>query len=215
MAIGFLVAYVLLSAAHVYARFSGAARVRMLTKPLLLPVLLVAYLWSGTGTVSIAVVAALVFGTLGDVLLMGTSTGRRFVVGGVCFFLGHVAYIVAFAGDIRLVGATAWTLLAAVAYLAAGVVFYRAMRPGLGSLKGLAIGYLIGLSAMSLTAALRYATLGSPSALLVLIGSLVFILSDALLMVDEFHHRLSHDGFVVMLTYCLAQGLIIGGLMLV
>jgi len=210
MTVGFLVAYALLSVIHVWSCVKGLIWLRASTKPMLMPLLLVAYLSSGAA--SVFVIVALILATVGDVLLMGSAKGGRLMLGAGSFFFGHLAYLCFFIPGIRLTDATWWVLLVAIFCIGAGLLLHRSVRRNLGQLRVLAVVYIVVLNAMSLAAFLRYTTAGSVAALLVFIGSAIFVLSDYIMFIDEFHHKLHHGGYAIMLTYCLAQGLMIGGL---
>jgi len=210
MTVGFLSVFVVLATLHVCACVRGVKWLRTSTKPLLMPVLLAACLCSGA--VSGFVIVALAFATIGDVLLIGSAKGGRLMLGAGSFFFGHLAYVCALAPGIRLTAADWWTLLMALLYVGIGYLLYRVVRQNLGPLRVLAVVYMVALEGMSLIALLRYATMGSWPALMVFVGSLIFVASDFFMFIDEFHHKLTRGGFAIMLTYCLAQGLMVSGL---
>jgi uncharacterized membrane protein YhhN len=64
---------------------------------------------------------------------------------------------------------------------------------------------------MALTALFRYGRTNSKSFLLIFIGAVLFMVSDSVLAINKFHNAFSAAGALIMLTYCLAQFLIVEG----
>jgi uncharacterized membrane protein YhhN len=125
------------------------------------------------------VLAGLVLSWFGDVLLI-PSAQASFRAGLVSFLLGHVAYVVAFAGL-----GVAWLLLgvaAVPAVLLAWVVF-RWLRPGLGKMAGPVAAYVTVISAM---VTLAVATVPAPAGWVRLAGAVSFYVSDLSVARDRF-----------------------------
>lgn len=153
-------------------------------------------------------VVALVLGLVGDVLLLD-DTPSRFVGGLAAFLVGHLAYVVSFVaiGLDRPV----WGWLGVLVLLVALVVGRRIL-PGAVADGGAGLGvavaaYMAVIGAMAVTG---WAT-GRP---LVGLGASLFVVSDTVLAMGKFvqDHRWTHR--VVMVTYHLAQALIVVGLLL-
>jgi uncharacterized membrane protein YhhN len=126
---------------------------------------------------------ALCFG--GDLALMFQDRRKPFLLGLVLFLLGHVAYTVAFS----LLGvASGWTLLCGLALLAAGLVFYRLIAAGLGSMRIPVILYFLVISLMVIqaTGLLDSPQFNHPQALMVVGGALLFYISDVMLAANRF-----------------------------
>ena len=204
-------AYAVLVVIHLVACARHAEKLRVVTKPLLMLMLLAVYLTADQELI-VFVVLALVLAVIGDTLLLRTQPLWVFF-GGLAFLLGHVMYVCAFAQDIRFDTLPAAIWLAVLVYLAAGVLVYRAVRAKLGALKGPTIAYITVLCAMNLAALLRFASLGTMLALATLIGALIFLVSDFLLLLHEYRRPLPHADFIIMLTYCLAQSIIIASIL--
>jgi uncharacterized membrane protein YhhN len=118
------------------------------------------------------VLSALVFGMIGDVMLMGSSRGW-FVSGLVAFLIGHVLYVVAFA--VAGLAAIASILAAGLAAIAAATV-YLWLRPHLppGMLVPV-VAYIVIISTM---VAVAVGTTAAGSTALILVGAVAFYLSD-------------------------------------
>ena len=187
-------------------------RLEYLAKPLTLIALILAATSADLPEIKGWVVAALVLGLLGDIGLMLASAedgppDLPFLLGLGSFLLGHACYLIAFA----LYGLHGWQLLAGVliasgsAALLLPRVLSGARRVGGRSLAAVVAGYAIALSAV---AALGVGT----AAIATAIGAVLFLTSDSLIAQDRFVSRVPRGPLAVIVTYHLAQGLILIGL---
>ncbi len=187
-------AYAALAAADMVLAATGRDRQRWLTKPLLMPVLMVGR--------DKPTQRALALGGIGDVALLGGSEAA-FTAGLVSFLAGHLAWIIALrqrpgGGRLRARPALAAPHLAAFTALNA----YLWKRTGKDRVP--VIVYSAALLAMSLEAL----DSGSPKTAA---GGALFLLSDALLALEKFGglHLPALEG-LVMATYTSAQALLAG-----
>jgi len=169
-----------------------AHRVRYLAKPVaslgfvLVP--LTGDALTRPGIAPVAIVAGLVLGAVGDVLLLGRRRAA-FAAGLTAFLFGHVAYVIAFAG---LVPPARWLerpmplVIAAVA-IASGAVL-RWLWLHLGSLKGPVVAYVavIGTMLVGAVACAYDAKLGETTRLLTTLGAALFFASDLAVARDRF-----------------------------
>jgi uncharacterized membrane protein YhhN len=183
---------VALAAADTALAAAGQHRQRWLTKPLLMPVLMVGR--------DRPAQRALALGGVGDVALLGSSE-TAFTTGLVSFLAGHVAWIIALrqrpgGGRLRARPALAAPYLAAFGALNA----YLWKRTGKDRIP--VIIYSTALLAMSLVAL----DSGPPETAA---GGALFGVSDALLALAKFGgvHLPAHEG-LVMATYTSAQALL-------
>jgi uncharacterized membrane protein YhhN len=186
--------YAALAAADTLLAATGRDRPRWLTKPLLMPVLMVGR--------DRPAQRALAFGGVGDVALLG-STDSAFTAGLVSFLAGHVAWIIAVRqrpGGGRLRGRP----VLAVPYVAAFGALNAYLWKRTGQDRAAVIVYSAALLAMSLVAL----DSGSPKTAA---GGALFLVSDALLALEKFGglHLPAHEG-LVMATYTSAQALLAG-----
>jgi uncharacterized membrane protein YhhN len=186
--------YAALAAADTLLAATGRDRQRWLTKPLLMPVLMVGR--------DRPAQRALAFGGVGDVALLG-STDSAFTAGLVSFLAGHVAWIIAVRqrpGGGRLRGRP----VLAAPYVAAFGALNAYLWKRTGQDRTAVIVYSAALLAMSLLA------LDSGSQKTAAGGAL-FLVSDALLALEKFGglHLPAHEG-LVMATYTSAQALLAG-----
>lgn len=186
--------YAAVAAADTFLAATGRDRQRWLTKPLLMPVLMVGR--------DRPAQRALAFGGAGDVALLG-HTDSAFTTGLVSFLAGHVAWIIALRqrpGGGRLRGRP----VLAAPYVAAFGALNAYLWKRTGKDRTAVIVYSAALLAMSLAAL----DSGSPKTA---VGGALFLVSDALLALEKFGslHLPAHEG-LVMATYASAQALLAG-----
>ncbi|MBW2263129.1 MAG: lysoplasmalogenase [Deltaproteobacteria bacterium] len=139
--------------------------------------------WEAGGYFSF-LAAGLVLCLVGDVCL-ALPGEKSFMAGLVSFLLGHVMYIVAFflVTDVGL-----WAAGGSVVVFAASIGVFMWLRPHLGDMKIPVLVYVLVISVM-LTAAwsvFMESGVGSDGRLLVLVGAVMFYLSDITVAMDRF-----------------------------
>jgi uncharacterized membrane protein YhhN len=187
-------------------------RIEYALKPLTLVLLLAATASADLPIAAGWVLAALVLALLGDIALMlsadrpGAVDGR-FLLGLSAFLAGHVCYLIAFvryglhgaqliAGLLVVVGIAALTLPR---------ILTRVARAGGQELLAAVGAYAAVLATMTV---LAVGTALPPTAA----GGILFLVSDTLLAQNRFVRRVPHGELAVMVTYHLAQLLIVLGL---
>lgn len=184
-------------------------RLEYILKPLTLLLLVVATVIADLGDPKPWVVGALVFGLMGDVGLMLSSgdTDPPFLVGLGAFLIGHVWYLVAFAvAGLRALYLLAGLLIVAgIAGLALPAVLRGAARSAGRMFACVVGGYATLLAAMS---ALAIGT----GIIATAIGGVLFLASDTLIARNRFVAQVRHGDLLVIVTYHLAQFLIVVGL---
>lgn len=180
----------------------------LLTKPFLMPTLLLVYLYSTT-KLNLFVVFALVCGFLGDVFLLKRE--KFFVAGVMAFLFGHILYILALIKSISFIQVPMPIFIFILPYIFFGVVVYKRLGNSLKAIKGYALIYIIIILAMSFSSLLRIRSITSYQFWMPFIGSILFIISDSILAMNEFKKNKKNKGAYVMLTYVTAQLLIVAG----
>jgi uncharacterized membrane protein YhhN len=185
----------------------GQREIETLAKPAFM-VLLIALAWllhADVVSYGQFLLAGLVLSLVGDVLLLGDSD-VHFLGGLIAFLLGHLAYIAAFR---RVPGdGPIWPGVLLVV-LVVGLVMWVRLLPRLRSdwREGAPLVlYAVIIGAM---AALAWAT----GLWVVGLGATLFLVSDTVLAYQRFVGDLPHGRLVVMVTYHLAQVLIVVGLL--
>ena len=91
-------------------------------------------------------------------------------------------------------------------------VFFYFLKDGLGGLLAPVIVYMMVILTMVITAFLRNESASKMSYNLVFLGAIFFITSDSLLALNKFYKPFETAGILIMLTYAIAQYLIVLGL---
>jgi uncharacterized membrane protein YhhN len=164
---------------------------------------------------TLLVAAGLTFSLAGDVLLIPPDNPKAFLGGLVAFLLAHGVYITAFVYlqiSLELERNFGGEIIAAVMLALVGAAVYAYLRPGLGAMRGPVIAYIVVISAMvhrALAVALAYTGSATQPALIVL-GALLFYLSDAILAINKFRlqGRMPHYRLWNLSTYYSGQLLI-------
>ncbi|CAN7434656.1 lysoplasmalogenase [Terrabacter sp. LjRoot27] len=181
--------------------------VERITKPLVVLLLMGlawSLYWEGRAPGSpplLPVIVALAFCLLGDIALLH-ATETRFLVGLGAFLVGHLAYVWAILETVRADGFP-WPILVAVPFLA--VLHAKAGRDIVrhsGTQRGPVFVYQLVLFVLVLVAA------GTGDWLL-LLGCMVFVVSDTVLGHDRFVHERRWAPLTVIVTYHVAQTLIV------
>jgi uncharacterized membrane protein YhhN len=155
-----------------------------------------------------AVLAGLLFSTLGDVFLMlPQSPGGPdwFTFGLASFLCAHIAYLVAFCWRTRLF-AVSWPF---VLYALVGGTVLAVLWPHLPApLRIPVLAYVLVLATMAAQAAGAWSRLRDRTTALAALGGAFFVVSDATLALDRFVAPLPAAVAVVLATYWIAQTLI-------
>jgi uncharacterized membrane protein YhhN len=168
--------------ALLFAEFRGVRALVWVAKPLASSGFVAASLASGAleSAYGRSVLFALVLCWLGDVLLIPQARAA-FLAGLVSFLLGHVAFAFAFAQRGIALGFGAPALVAA---LAGGLVFLRYCEPHVPA--ALRHPVRVYVAAISLMLACAAGTLGKAGDPTILLGALMFWLSDLAVARDRF-----------------------------
>ena len=208
--------YIAFSAIYLIILFLDYENLDLYLKPLLIPLLgLGVYLYPKFPSRKI-LLTALVFSWIGDVILLFVDIAEiYFILGLVSFLISHITYCVLFnkqnTGEIRInkllfaIGS-----LVIAAYLV-GMIFF--LMPSLGELKIPVIVYAAVISTMLLFAFNGSLIWKRPGSLYVFSGAVAFVLSDSILAFNKFHTPIERSSFFIMLTYLVAQYLIVIGIL--
>jgi uncharacterized membrane protein YhhN len=156
-------------------------------------------------------VLALVFSLLGDVLLLFADQSEHFfTLGLVSFLTAHVLYILLFLKHRHRTNSPFGFIALLLIYAAS--LFY-VLKDGLGVMLIPVVVYMIAILAMATTAYLRKNSVNVNSYRLVFLGALCFMTSDSILALNKFYQPIPWSNMTIMLTYALAQYLIIIGIL--
>jgi uncharacterized membrane protein YhhN len=185
-------------------------------KPILLPLLLTAVAVSENFPTKKILLTALIFSWIGDIILLFSDKGELyFIFGLVAFLISHLVYIVLFSKqqNTRTNDNKALFWIGILAILAYFVFMIDTLFPKLGPLKIPVLVYAIIITTMLFFAFKGSSKWANPANNYILIGAIVFVSSDSILAFNKFYTPITHASFLIMLTYCLAQYLIVTGIL--
>lgn len=199
---------------HIICRATEVEMLAAISKALLMPLLLVYYLYDtkGTGNTHPSIIVALIFCWIGDVLLL-KDNALFFMLGLSAFLIAHIVYTQFFK---QYVAEKGWKLFtkdyaATIIIWLYAIVLFTFLLPDLNALV-IPVGvYAMVISLMVFMARRMHVALRSQSTLLILSGAICFVISDSLLAINKFSHPFALGNTLVMLTYALAQWLIVSG----
>lgn len=189
--------------------------IHFIAKPLIMLFLIGFYLSVATNR-SMTFVPALFFCWAGDVLLLFPTKGEvYFILGLVAFLAGHVLYILSYR-EFRWVDKqnellSTQKIRFSFPIVLAGTGLVVVLFPTLGGLRIPVLFYAVVLMLMVMTALFRYGRTSVASFWLVFAGAALFMTSDSLLAINKFYSSFPYSGPAVMLTYILAQLMIVRG----
>lgn len=211
------VLYLIVAFTHLAGILLALPTLITFTKPLLLPLLAISFLWNTLRPLSAfakTILLAFFFSWLGDVLLMRAGQTTFFLAGLGAFFLAQVSYIRAFGWfprrGIRIFRTRPWLVLPFVLYLAAMLWM---LWPGLDAgLRIPVVVYSLALVTMGIFATGMLDKVKMSTAYLLIAGAILFILSDSCIALDRFSGwSLWQPRLLIMGTYIAAQGLLCRG----
>lgn len=173
-----------------------------LTKPLLMPILMLFAYQNGIRNKWLYL--GLLFSLFGDVFLMFSGT-NFFILGLSSFLIAHLFYITLFKPQFKF-NFLPWVGFGV--FVAAFLVFIIPVLPSELVIPLVLYSFII--ATMGVFAASRTGV-SSPSYQMILIGAILFIISDALIAVNAFHTMIPKNALYIMSTYGLAQLLIVRG----
>jgi uncharacterized membrane protein YhhN len=208
------VIYSIVLAAECLAILSGSPVLHVIAKPLLMPVLLAwAYLETRKlDRIGNLILAALFFSWAGDVVLLIDSRYGSFFIYGLVAFLGaHICYIVYFNRVRKLNAVNGFKPFSSLLVVAYMTIFYLTIYPFLGALKIPVLIYAAVITLMLLASIHAFSLRIQKFGVISVAGTLIFAVSDSTLAINRFVLPFAYAPFLIMLTYGVAQFLIVGG----
>ena len=156
---------------------------------------------------------ALVFSLIGDLLLMFVDQSPHFFTAGLAaFLLAHISYIVLFfkvkKGTYRNRGIGVFLII--ILYFN---IILSLIHENLGELHIPVLIYMAAIMSMFIVVASRKGHVPKLSYTLVLVGAILFIISDSILALNKFYRPILFPQVSIMLSYGLAQFLITLGVL--
>lgn len=213
----FLNFFLVAAIVHLYAVASMMNEVETITKYLLMPFLILHVVFNALKNLKsvLLLLTALVFCWLGDILLMFTGENENnFLFGLAAFLTAHIFYIFTFRKfrNLEEKSAFKWAYIIPVLIYSGGLMIY--LIPQLGDMMIPVIAYAIIISMMAIAALVRMGRTTSYSFSFVLYGAILFVISDSIIAVNKFTSPITNAGLFIMVTYIMAQYLIVNGCLL-
>ena len=210
----FLAVFLVSTVVHLYASIRKDTRMRNISKPFILLSLLGFYVLAAR-SVSAAIVLALIFSWIGDVLLIPAGV-KWFTAGGISFMISHAFFIVGYLKDIMFSKIPAFLVVVLAVFFIATVTFiFSKLKPHLPkALFYPMFLYLLINGAMNCFAFFRCVSTATAATITTAIGAALFFVSDSSMFFVRFNKasRLKTH-FLVMLTYSVGEFLIVLGLL--
>ena len=212
--IPFAVIFWIIVAANSIGIAADMPMLHFITKPLLIPVLVLLVVFTKTvAPRQSLLITGLVFSWLGDMFLLFEYRNTLFFIFGLlCFLTTHVFYITWFlkikSPGISLLKKQPLLFIAVVGY---GITLVWFLYPHLGDLKIPVMVYATVICTMLLCSLHIFLKVNKPANVLYLLGAVLFVLSDSLLAINKFYQPFAFAGVLIMLTYCGAQYFIVTG----
>lgn len=207
--------YFIISIIFITHRSIASPLIALILKALIIPVLMIILILNARATWNryhTMILLALVFSWFGDILLdVPVNYADLFIPGLICFLLAHVMYLTVFfatkGADFILKKRTCLFLPVALY----GILLLWILYPDLGAMKLPVTIYTVVILTMVCGAINRYGKVNFRSWLIVLIGALLFLLSDSGIAINKFLHPFYGSQVFIMSTYVAAQYLIVMG----
>ena len=185
-------------------------------KPVLLPFLILGVYFSGSFPSKKLLLVALSFSWIGDIILLFAERDELFFIAGlIAFLISHIVYILLFNKQLKYKNrknkAVFWIgVTSIIMYL---IVMVSILLPRLGDLTMPVFVYALVISTMLLFAFKGFLTWEEPGNWFVLIGAIAFVSSDSILAFNKFYAPIVMSSFLIMVTYLIAQYLIVVGIL--
>ena len=215
----FLGLFFIAAIVNVLGEYKDNNTIKLISKPLLMPFLILFYIFGIVEGATLAqvdwlIVVALIGGWAGDVFLMLDNKKKWFLYGMVAFLVNQILYIISFFLSISDVTAfDLWGLFLLLPVLI--MLIYMAPTPikNAAEMKIPLLVYMTVILTMHIAAVLRLAEFQGLAFIFVYIGSISFVFSDATIAVNQWDKKMRKFGAISMATYILAQFFIVLGLL--
>ncbi|WP_029269507.1 lysoplasmalogenase [Flavobacterium sp. KJJ] len=194
----------------------GYENLDLFLKPILIPLLAFGVYFYPKFPSKKTLLVSLFFSWVGDVILLFADIAEiYFILGLVAFLISHIMYCALFNKQIKgkfkrnTVVFGIGSILIAL-YL---VGMLCLLLPSLGELRIPVIVYATVISIMLIFAFNGFLIWEKPGNFYIFLGAIVFVVSDSILAINKFYSSIEKSSFFIMLTYLVAQYLIVNGIL--
>ena len=207
----FLVIFFIIVIVEVFIEYKDNKKLEYCTKPLLMPLLILFYIFGVIEGASIArvdwlIVVALIGGCAGDIFLMLKNQEKWFLFGMGAFLVNQIFYIISFFLSItNITNFDTWGLFLLGPVILMLIFMIPRFINKTEDMKIPVLVYLGAILLMHIVAILRLAEFQGLPFILVYVGSISFIFSDATIAVNKWDTKVPHGRLIIMTTYVMAQ----------
>jgi uncharacterized membrane protein YhhN len=208
--------YLALSVLYLLILLAGYENLDVFLKPVLIPLLAFGTYFYRSFPSKKELLAALLFSWIGDVILLFADIAEiYFILGLVSFLTAHILYCVLFNKQVKMRSHAGRTTFAIGSFLVCCYLtgMLLVLLPSLGDLKIPVIIYASVISIMLLFAFNGFLIWGKPGNKYIFTGAIFFVISDSILAINKFYTPIEKSSFFIMLTYLVAQYLIVVGIL--
>lgn len=192
---------------QLYSCLQDKDKLRMITKPLLMPLLGICWVIFSKQP-SYLVLAGILLGGLGDIALLWPLKRTPFFIGLMFFFFGHICYLSYIFINYEISAGILWPIIIALIYLTGSTFIYVKTRKELPPVLRIpSFMYMLALSALSACSLLVLISVPGLGKAIAFMGATLFLISDGILSQMLFIKKEETPilNFIVMLTYIGAQ----------
>jgi uncharacterized membrane protein YhhN len=207
--------YFFISLIYLLALLFGYEYLDLYLKPTLIPLLAFAVYAYKRFPSRNSLLTALAFSWVGDIVLLFADIAEiYFIVALASFLISHLIYCTLFnkqkTVEIRNNIVFRIGCLIILLYVVGMISF---LLPTLGTLKVPVIIYAFVISTMLLFAFNGFLSWSKPGNKYVFYGAVIFVVSDSILAINKFYIPIQKGSFFIMVTYLVAQYLIVDGIL--
>lgn len=194
-----------------FGEYKDNYKIIYITKPLLMPMLILFYIFGVVETTSITnvdwlIVVALIGGCAGDIFLMHKNEEKWFLFGMGAFLVNQIFYIISF--FLSITDYTTFNPWGLFLLGPAILILVFTVPRFLNKTEDMKIPVLVYMGAillMHIAALIRLSTIQGLASILILIGSISFLFSDSSIAVNKWAGEFTNARFIIMTTYVMAQ----------
>ncbi|TXT60692.1 MAG: membrane protein of unknown function [Promethearchaeota archaeon] len=207
----FLSLYFIFALLTILVVLIGRQRIQYIFKPLLIPLLIMYYIFNvPLLEVNWFIVAGLTCGLVGNVFFMHLEEDEMFYHGVLAHILGYGFYIFAFFGYfVEFPGFHLWKLLLFLPGLLIVVFILYQIRGDYEIVKLAMIGYILGVFIMYIFSIFFLPTSQGGDFWLLWLGTILLLLSSIIIAINKFRKDIPHTEALFLGIYYLAQFFII------
>ncbi|MFX1500705.1 MAG: lysoplasmalogenase [Promethearchaeota archaeon] len=207
----FLVLFFIVAIIEVFAEYKKNKKIKYLSKPLLMPLLILFYIFGIIESASLTqvdwlIVGALIGGCAGDIFLMLENEERWVLFGMGAFLINQIFYITSFFLSISdITNFNTWGLFLLGPTILVLIFTVPRFINKTEEMKIPVLVYLVAILLMHIAAILRLAEFSGLPFILVYVGSISFIFSDACIATNKWAGEFINAQLIIMTTYIMAQ----------